>query len=291
MLTLLILSTLVDFSTIKADTWTPGPTKFTVMSIEERAEYLLHTEPQPPNVQINAILSGEPEPVPLAFDWMPYQTSVKDQGPCGSCWAFASLAAVEAGYRIATDDPTLDIDLSEQFAVSCLPGGCDGGLIETVMGQLRLNGVPDENCFPYSGRDFAPCAARCEDWKWRSVNVQDWAWVIPMDGDDMKRALRRGPVVTAMVVYSDLWAYTGGVYEHVTGDAEGYHAVLLVGHDGDVWIAKNSWGVDFGELGYLRIREGQAGIASYGVQVYINEADVPDVTRPPVVGCGCGMVW
>jgi len=289
-LAILAATTQINLGSIHADTWQPGPTKFTVMTKDERAKYLLHEDPAP-KIHASAILSSEPQTLPESWSWMEYQTSIKDQGPCGSCWAFSTLGAVESAYRIAVDDPELSIDLSEQFAVSCLPGGCDGGLVETVTAQLMNDGVPDEACFPYAGSRFRPCDWRCDDWKARTFRIVDWASVVPNGDDTMRAALMRGPVVTAMVVYSDLWAYTGGVYEHVSGEQEGFHAVTLVGYDGDVWIAKNSWGHDFGEHGYLRIRQGQAGIASYGVQVYVRLDDVPEVQWVPGRGCGCGMVY
>lgn len=296
MIALLIIAatTQINLNAIKADSWTPGDTPFVHMTRDERAAYLLAEEPEPPRITYHAMKSAaEPEPLPEAWDWMLYQTPVRDQGPCGSCWAFSTMGAVEAAYRIALEDATVTIDLSEQFAVSCLPGGCSGGLIETVVGQLEKDGIPDEACFPYTGRDFAPCAARCDDWRARTFRIVDWAWVIPGDDDGrlMRQALQRGPVVTAMLVYEDMWAYTGGVYEHVYGTAEGFHAIELVGYNGDVWIAKNSWGTAWGESGYLRIREGQSGIASYGVQVYVKPEDVPDVKPGPVVGCGCNFVY
>jgi hypothetical protein len=199
---------------------------------------------------------------------------------------------VEAGYRIGLDDPALDIDLSEQYVISCLAGGCSGGLIEVVLARLENEGVPDEGCFPYTGRDMTPCSSRCLNWSARTRKIAGWSWIIPPyenPQDAVKRHLQDGPIITAMVIYADIWAYSGGIYEHVWGDAEGFHALLLVGWDEDGWIAKNSWGLDWGIDGYLRIKYGEVGIASYGAQVYINETDVPAI-QGFMPGCGCEII-
>jgi hypothetical protein len=78
----------------------------------------------------------------------------------------------------------------------------------------------------------------------------------------MKAALMQGPVVVGFIVYSDFDAYSSGVYEHVWGEQEGSHAVMVVGWDDSLscWICKNSWGPSWGEQGYFRIRWGQCNL-------------------------------
>jgi C1A family cysteine protease len=91
-----------------------------------------------------------------SFDWRSYggqnwMTSVKNQGSCGSCWAFSAVGVVEAVYNIATGDPGLDLNLSEEYLVSdCLSGhNCCGGSMGTALSFFRDQGVPDEACLPY----------------------------------------------------------------------------------------------------------------------------------------------
>jgi hypothetical protein len=117
----------------------------------------------------------------------------------------------------------------------------------------------DELCYPYLSADGA-CGDKCSDWRARVVHTSDHG---RLDREDpgfvhaVKYALMSGPVIIPMTVYPDFTAYTSGVYEHV-GEAEstGRHAMILIGWNdaNDSWIGKNSWGTDWGDLGYFEVR-------------------------------------
>lgn len=300
LLAAVLLVTTVDVAALQdTASWEAGPTKFTAMSEEERAAYLLPEAPQQPSLDGQILtFSMESNPdLPAAFTWADYDganwmSPIRDQGDCGACWAFGSVAAVEAAYRISLDDPDYPIDLSEQFYVSCIPGGCGGGAIEPIMLQLEGLGAPDEACFPYVGSEV-PCDNRCADWKSRTHTIATWRWILGGGEERVKLYLQKGPIASSMVIYSDFWAYRGGVYEHVSGASEGYHVVTIVGWDdgNQSWLARNSWGEDWGQDGYFEIRRGEAGLGMYGVQPYVKVEDVPSVDDYPVPGCACGMVW
>lgn len=198
--------------------------------------------------------------LPAALDWRNnggnYVTPVRNQGGCGSCWAFAAVASAEArhAWRNRLTDPQMD--LSEQQVLSCSgAGNCiTGGACSSALEYLVSAGAADEDCFEYAASDL-DCNLRCADWSDRAVRIQSWGWVTnPINSFDtvsIKTALLDGPVATWFRVYQDFYAYGGGVYQHVTGDYLGNHFVLIVGWDDTLqaWLCKNSWGEYWGGIG------------------------------------------
>lgn len=247
--------------------WTAGPTPLTEMTREELDRMFpdvdplegipleIDEEPLPPP------LPPSPDPTLSRFSWRDYDgenwlTDVRDQGMCGACVAFSTIAAMEGKYNIMTGDPWVDLDMSEQTMVSCTTLGCDGGRIDDALDHLRSTGVPDEACFPYMASEGS-CWLRCSDWSERTLRISSYGWVNTTSS--IKNRLVEGPLVASMDVYSDFVAYTGGVYEHVTGPLEGSHAITLVGWDDShsSWICKNSWGTSWGDRGYFEIRRSE----------------------------------
>ena len=210
---------------------------------------------------------------PATFDWRTDSrnvvTPVKDQANCGSCWAFASVGAMESKLLIEGDHN--GADLSEQFVVSCDLSnfGCEGGYMSYVYNFLTTTGTTDEYCFPYSSDMdvYVPgCEEKCTDWEDRISKISGWTGVAsplhPRRGvNNIKAALENGPVCVGMDVYQCFFSYTGGVYEHVSNILLGGHAVIIVGWEDEnqCWIVKNSWG-NWGEGGYFRIKWGDCKI-------------------------------
>jgi C1A family cysteine protease len=198
--------------------------------------------------------------LPREFDWRDkdgqnWVTPVRDQGGCGSCWAFGSVAQVESLKMIAEGTPDPDLDLSEQYIVSCdsINYGCSGGYMYPAYDFLRETGVPDEECYRYLARDAdtgAPCENACIEPA--LVNINYWTRV-PADVDLLKAAVYENPVTVCFYVYQDFSYYTGGVYKHVWGELRGGHAVCIVGWNNRGFIVKNSWGTGWGEAGYFNI--------------------------------------
>jgi putative hemolysin len=114
-------------------------------------------------------ITGSP---PSSFDWrnqggQNWVTSVKDQGSCGSCWAFSTVGTIEGAYNIASGNPNLDLDLSEEYLVSdCYTmgayGNCCGGSYEDAFEFVRDSGIPDEDCMPYIDRTSCSCSSSCD---------------------------------------------------------------------------------------------------------------------------------
>ncbi|TET70368.1 MAG: hypothetical protein E3J56_08100 [Candidatus Aminicenantes bacterium] len=220
---------------------------------------------------------GKPEkppkqPLPTSFDWSDnngnWVTPVRDQGYCGSCWAFATVAQMESLIRIFYGNPFLDVDLSEQFIVSCDTSnhGCSGGRLQNVYQFVQHTGTPDEDCFLYLATD-EPCYSplRCDDWANRVEKIKMWKWaVLRLDTNKLKKVVfENGPVTCFMHVYYDLVFYESGCYEHVDAPWAGGHAVCIVGWTEEgCWIVKNSWGDDWGENGFFRIKFGNCKIGS-----------------------------
>ncbi|XP_047472136.1 dipeptidyl peptidase 1-like [Penaeus chinensis] len=214
--------------------------------------------------------------LPENFDWrdvegVNYVSAVRDQASCGSCYTFTSMAQLEARLRIVTRNQRQDV-FSTQDAVSCsvLSQGCLGGFNYLIAGRYAMDqGVVAEECNPYAG-----LLGTCDtDETCARTYVSEYEYVGGYYGacneELMLHALvAEGPMAVAYMVYDDFHNYEGGIYHH-TGFKNDFnplevtnHAVLLVGYGVDnatgekYWTCKNSWGADWGEDGFFRIRRG-----------------------------------
>ncbi|MDD5779011.1 MAG: C1 family peptidase [Candidatus Thermoplasmatota archaeon] len=210
-------------------------------------------------------------------DWT---TPVKNQGPCGSCWGFAAMGALEAVINIRSHHPDIDLDLSEQHLLSCPAGsgGCSGWNAFWAYSYIqRSGGAITESCFPYQANDNVPCDDKCGDWRRQLIPITRYGSLRSPEREELKAALiDHGPLVAEMAVMSGFGSYTGGVYEHpgeeTTSDIN--HQVVIVGYDDQqgCWIVKNSWGPEWGEDGYFRIAYGDCMIEHYLLYVDFSPA-------------------
>jgi C1A family cysteine protease/type 1 fimbria pilin len=210
--------------------------------------------------------------LPSYYDWRDTGgcTSVKNQGSCGSCWAFGTVGPLECNILIKDG---IEEDLSEQWLVSCNTDGwgCSGGWWAHDYHQFRPDPCGDdgavlEEYFPYTATD-APCDCPYPHSYW----IDNWAYIGTGDipaVDDIKQAiLDYGPVSVAICVNSAFQAYTGGIFSGPTC-SDINHGVTLVGWDDSqgttgVWFLRNSWGPGWGEGGYMRIEYGVCDVG-YG---------------------------
>jgi len=216
--------------------------------------------------------------LPASLNWRDLGgiTPVKNQAQCGSCWAFAATAEMEAFVKIYYG---VELDLAEQQVISCNPygAGCGGGSASAAYYVFRQQGGVLENCHPYLQAD--PPAAPCEQ-----VGLKKYAWVdgfdyISNDINQIKTALQNGPVCTGIDGGPDFEAYGSGCFD-LPGTMVN-HLVLIVGYDdrscggNGAWLIKNSWGPGFGEGGYAWV---QYGAAQTGHGVTQLQYTVPPVT-------------
>jgi C1A family cysteine protease len=214
-------------------------------------------------------------------------TSVKAQGGCGSCWAFAALGVMEAVINIDRSDPDIDMDLSEQHLVSdcCLDcGDCSGGWPDRALSYIKDNGVPDESCFPYKASNSG--CTPCSDWQDRAWTIENYGWIDSSMTDAYKWGLETyGPMIVVLNASTDFTYYKGGIYEPVLSEgwgAEPNHAVVLVGYNDNenYWIIKNSWG-NWGEEGYGKVNYGV--LEQYDYALVVDDTAGPTSPPAPVI--------
>ncbi|HEY1349272.1 MAG TPA: C1 family peptidase [Ktedonobacteraceae bacterium] len=218
-------------------------------------------------------LEMRPRTYPATFDWrseqgQSYTTLVRDQGDCGSCVAFATVASIEAMARIEDRNPNLMIDLSEAQLFYCIAANegctCDSGWsIAAACEAVQKIGLICEESYPYvAGNQSQPCPPGALNWQ-QQPNVQIVSWHSIQSISEMKMwVAAHGPLTVGFSVYEDFISYASGIYHHVHGNLLGGHAVSIVGYDDTqrCWICKNSWGSGWGEQGFFRIAYGQCGI-------------------------------
>lgn len=274
--------------TTKGGAWRASENQFTAMAPEQQELLLGYTPgPNDPSLEdsermaaakMRALAAAPREAFgfPSAYDLRNvggknYITSVKDQGSCGSCVAFGTVAAVEATYRRGRNDPSLAVDYSEAQLFYCHArsegrrcGGTSGGWWpENALNAFRDKGVVDEACYPYTAGD-QDCTGLCSDASNRTTKITAWRRL--NTAAEMKDWIStKGPLVACYTVYQDFFAYTGGIYRHVSDVQRGGHCVCCVGYNDaqEYWICKNSWGPSFGESGYFRIGYGEVGIDGF----------------------------
>lgn len=178
---------------------------------------------------------------------------VKNQGQCGSCWAFSATGAIESGLLLAGKNDLA----SEQQLVDCSRSygnqGCSGGWMDSAFQYAIDHGITTQGLYPYVARNQA-CAKDGGEIK---VN----GFVDVPGCDNLANALSARPVSVA--VDAGQWSlYKGGVLSSCTTNVN--HGVLVVGSTDAYWKIKNSWGTGWGETGYIRLARGNTcAICSY----------------------------
>ncbi|XP_012783585.1 cathepsin S [Ochotona princeps] len=217
--------------------------------------------------------SNSSKKLPDSVDWRDSGcvTDVKYQGSCGSCWAFSAVGALEAQLKLKTGKL---VSLSAQNLVDCSTAkygnlGCEGGFMTQAFQYIiDNNGIDSDASYPYKAK-----AGQCKyDSKNRAATCSRYVELPSGSEEALKEAVaNKGPVSVAIdASHSSFFLYRSGVYYEPNCTQEVNHGVLAIGYghaDGkDYWLVKNSWGLYFGEKGYIRMARNSGnhcGIASY----------------------------
>lgn len=214
--------------------------------------------------------------IPDQVDWRTVEgrvSAVKDQGQCGSCWAFSSTGALEGQMALRAADKKITL-LSEQNLVDCSAKnyGCDGGLMFDAWADIaEEGGIDDSKSYPYKAEQD-----ECKFDKSKVVFNDKNYVILEMYNEDLlkKTVATFGPVsVLIDATQQSFFHYSSGVYKEEACQSDPRHldhAVLVVGYGtdkeaGDYWIVKNSWGAGWGEKGYIRMsrnNKNNCGIAT-----------------------------
>jgi C1A family cysteine protease len=208
------------------------------------------------------LVSTDNDTLPTVLDWRQQEvvTPIKDQGSCGSCWAFATVETVES--RVALDHghgipPPI---LAPQQLVDCSTEnyGCSGGSIDSAMQYLSTNGVVQETEYSYVANDEGQC--RFVPGTNRTLYKPGPCFRVTSQNEKMMKqaVVQQGPLTVTIDASAEIFQfYTGGIIYPSECDTELNHAVQLVGYNDSYWIVRNSWGELWGEKGYFRVARGE----------------------------------
>jgi len=253
---------------------------------------------------------------PDYLNWRDYEghdwtTPAKNQKLGSYCYAFCALSVLECVINIREGNPDLDLDLSEQYVLSCLPsaGSQWGGdpylaflyMMETSERGNFQNGIIPESCFPYQASYEIPCSDKCSDWEDYLIPISGCGYWLTNGSLEDRAAIKTqimqgGPIATGIYVNLNfsLWGYL----HHKPDDYYKYskapginHCVVIVGwkddpsiENGGYWICKNSWGSFWGNNGFFNIEYGSLNIDNSRI-IWV-DYDPESINSEPIANAG-----
>jgi C1A family cysteine protease len=228
--------------------------------IEEEQKKLDEAKRLSENVP-NTFIPGAPSLTAKAFNWRDAGklTPIKNQGTCGSCWAFTAVGVFESAWLIRNGE---SVSLSEQNVLDCATengkevGSCNGGWYAGVYNYYKTRSFQLAKDIPYKTKKET-----CKSGIQSKYKVATWGYIVPNMGipkvEEMKKALcTYGPIAATVKVTPAFQAYKSGIFDEmakVTSSKDINHAIIIVGWDDskNAYLVKNSWGSYWGEDGYV----------------------------------------
>jgi len=278
----------VEWINANDDSGTMGPSKFMDMTQEEFAEMMYTLQPAQESNVVPYLGSFEAtgQDLPDSIDWVDQGavSPVKNQGSCGSCWAFSTVGSLEGRAQIAKGNLQ---QFSEQQFVDCDQDfgdkGCRGGLMDNAFTYLmQSKGACTEESYGYHGKRDTCQIDTCEIGLPAS-DVTGFQDVKKKDIAALKEALSHGPVSVAVCAMTVFQFYFGGIVSSDLCGAMLDHGVLAVGYGSEkgknYWKVKNSWGANWGEHGYIRLDADKGGAGQCGI---LKQASYPVISAGSV---------
>jgi len=275
-----------SYNSVKGATWIAGHNEFFADMTFDEARALLGAAPSHISEHLNNTLEEavyaaiDDDTVPAEFDartnWPGLIHPIRNQGTCGSCWAFSASEVFSDRVAIATGKKSPV--LSAEDMVSCDTGDmrCRGGRLANAWKYIVNKGLATDSCIPYTAHNnTAPaCPSSCADGSSVVRTHASKAYAINGVANMQKEIMTKGPIQIAFMVYKSFMTYKSGVYKKLPEEflPEGGHAVKIVGwgteKGTDYWLVANSWGTtQWGDLGgFFKIERGtnQCGIEKMG---------------------------
>nr|AJF94894.1 C1 family cathepsin B23 [Tenebrio molitor] len=294
---------LINFINTNQSNWTAGDNfpEITSTEVLKRLNGVLGIDPDPEyQVTLRRHKIGKTK-MPEFFDardaWAECSGVigyVRDQGQCGSCWAFAAAEVMSDRLCIATGGQD-KVMLSPEDLLQCCTDcglGCDGGYVNKAWEYWLTYGVvsggdynSNTGCKPYSALAYLykttpPCQKRCQ-LNYNTPYEVDKSFALSIykvsseEEQIQMEIMTNGPVMTTYTVFEDFYSYQRGVYHHVAGKYMGQHAVKIIGWGVEnkipYWIVANSWGSRWGALGgFFKILR---GVNHCGIEEYVIVSD------------------
>jgi cathepsin L len=302
----------------KGLSWSEGMNKFSAMTANEKKTFHGRSKAVARAAKGGSLKGAKELPsdfilqdlsrLPMSVDWREkgVVSAVKDQGHCGSCWAFASTEVVESHIALSTG---LLFDLSPQQIAMCAPnpdscggiGGCSGATAEIAFEYLTTSdGHYEEFQYPYLSYDGTNYA--CQTDKVSGITspkgmINGYVQLPSNNYTALMNAIATvGPV--AISVDASAWhAYAGGVFDgcnQVNPDID--HAVVLVGYGEEngqkYWLVRNSWSPTYGEKGYIKVLRTDTEESRCGQDIYPSDGVACNGDDTPETVCGtCGILF
>jgi len=299
----------VDLSNLSNRSWIEELDVFSVYTSEEKKIMLGHKKAYNLNYksELKFKYTNSKKLLPKSIDWreMNVVTAVKDQGHCGSCWAFASTGVIES--HAAIKYPGKLFDLSPQQIASCAPnpnscggtGGCEGSTSELAFDYVASSsGLLQEFQYGYSSY-YSGVAGKCAIPQNSIPKVELTGYVKLEENnywDLMEAVATKGPIAVS-VDASEWHSYSSGIFDGCNQtNPDINHAVILMGYGTDqstgkdYWLVRNSWSASWGESGYIRLARSEKQICGIDITPQDGTACVGETN--PVKVCGtCGILY